>query len=111
MTNGLATILLGDDPPAYLRVVEIRDDMLSSKFRRGDRAVIDVTDMSLREGYIACDFFNEGVIQFFRLQITFDPNHPYRLLTDSPHYIPQNLTREQLLLGLLGRVVGALIRV
>lgn len=111
MEKHLPTILLGGEPPANLRVVDVEGNALSSKFRSGDRAVIDVKDMSLREGYIACDFFNEGIIQCFRLQITFNDEKPYRLTTDYPYYIPQDLTREQWLDGLLGRVVGALIRI
>lgn len=111
MSNFLPAALIGGEPPANLRVVDVETNALSSKFRSGDRAVIDVKDVSLREGYIACDFFNEGIIQFFRLQITFNDEKPYRLTTDDPHYIPQDLTREQLLDGLIGRVVGALIRI
>lgn len=107
----LPALLLGSEPPGHLRVIEVPDDALSSKFRRGDRAVVDVKDHSLREGYIACDFFSDGIVQFFRLQVTFNAEHPYRLLTDNPHYIPQDLTRERLLEGLIGRVVGAMIRI
>lgn len=58
MEKHLPTILLGSEPPANLRVVDVEGHALSSKFRSGDRAVIDVKDMSLPEGYIACDFFN-----------------------------------------------------
>jgi len=111
MEKHLPTILLDGEPPANLRVVDVEGNALSSKVRSGDRAIIDVKDMSLREGYIACDFFNEGIIQLFRLQITFNVEKPYRLTNDDPHNIPQDLTREQLLDGLLGRVVGALIRI
>lgn len=103
--------LLGDETPGNLRVIEVPDDALSSKFRRGDRAVVDVKDHGLREGYVACDFLSAGIVQFFRLQITFNADGPYRLSTDCPHYVPQDLSRERLLDGLIGRVVGAMIRI
>ena len=61
-----------------------------------DRAIIDVTDLCLREGYVACDFFNDGVVRFFRLQGAFDPECPDGgLSNDSPHHAQQNLMRER----------------
>lgn len=102
-----AADLLGISSQSNLRTFVARDDRLASKFRMGDIVVVDVTDLSLREGYVlvGCD----ETAQPYRISPDFEGG--YRLMCDDHRYGSLTVSREMLQDQILGRIVGAVCRV
>ena len=105
-----AIALMSSDLEVYpgpnLRLHEVPDNNLRSKFAKGDVAVIDTSDTDPCEGYALIDVFGEPV--FYRISVAGDGQ--MRLSTDDVHMEPQVVGRSKLKSLILGRVVGALVR-
>lgn len=107
ITTEAALDLFGISGNPNLRTFKAPDDRLKSKYRMGDIVVVDVTDLSLREGYILIGWGD--VAQAYRMMPNFEGG--YLLMCDDKHYKTITLTRDQIEAQILGRIVGAVCRV
>lgn len=95
-----------------LRALDVPDNSMNTLFKMGDIAVVDVTNLSLREGYVAVDI-GEGNVAYYRLTFNdiADPDNFYALRKDEDHFPPTTIGKERLKAIILGRVVGAIRRI
>ena len=91
-------------PHSDLAAVEVHGDHMDPTLRRGDRVVIDTTDVSLTDGLFVLNI--EGSPIVYRVTIA---GFFVFLSGDSPLYAPHRVERGSL--DVLGRVVWIVTRV
>ena len=108
MANALTTPIPFEEAKLPgIRILKVHNDSLGSKFRTGDLAFVDTSDLRVDEGYYLFDFC--GAPDAYRVQPMFDGT--IRLLKDDPRTPVRVVTKAHAEAHILGRVVCAMVRV